>query len=110
MLSRVDWSGVRAYLAVRPLIGPIVANGINRRKPQPKHFYVVKHPTFPMFLRDPYAMGKSAGDPRYDWCSFQRAFVFTSEAQAQYVCEWAGIDAVFVKVARRSVRRRRLRR
>lgn len=66
----------RARAAGRPALAPWVVRDIRTGR----------------FWRDPYALGPHAGDPRREWGTRRRAYVFVSERVARGAIVAAGLE------------------
>jgi len=73
---------IRLWAANRPVLALIV-----RGRPillPVRTLYIVRHPRFALWWRDPWQLRTNAGDPRSDWGPRERAYRFGSTDAANH--------------------------
>ena len=52
---------------------------------RPPNYFVVRHPRFCRYWRDPYCLKETSGNPLSDWGKFRQAWKFGSQEIAERV-------------------------
>ena len=91
---------VRDRLAGRMFIGPVVRHFFPSEliKLGPDHVYVIRHPRFAMYSRDPFNMKDNYSDPRAQWGTLKQAHRFGSYKSAESCVMWQEIDGIIEQI------------
>lgn len=74
---------LRSWAICRPILGMFV-----KGRPillRPPNYFVVRHPRFARYWRDPYCLKETSGNPLSDWGKFRQAWKFGSQEIAERV-------------------------
>ena len=83
---------LRSWAICRPILGMFV-----KGRPillRPKNYFVVRHPRFARYWRDPYCLKETSGNPLSEWGKFRQAWKFGSEELAKGVLSEMGETGV----------------
>lgn len=74
---------LHSWAICRPILGMFV-----KGRPivlRPPNYFVVRHPQFARYWRDPYCLKETSGNPLSDWGKFRQAWKFGSQEIAERV-------------------------
>ena len=87
---------LRVWAYGRPILGLFVAD-VPLSVPA-VHAWIVRHRRLGLFWRDPYGVRARFGDPRSDWGREDRAWRFTTEAEARRQIIEQDVPGVLVRL------------
>lgn len=64
----------------------------------PTHCYVIRHPRFVWYMRDPYSLKAVSDDPRRQWGQLRQAYRFPTEETARSCVMWQELDGIVERV------------
>lgn len=64
----------------------------------PTHCYVIRHPRFVWYARDPFLMRDSSLDPRRQWGELRQAYRFAHLQDAESCLMWQELDGIIEQV------------
>lgn len=86
------------WIGCRPILGLLVRKHYLPPEQPRDHWYVIKHVSVNLYLRDPYSIRPNAGDPRSDWGLITQAWRYGTERKAQESIDYEGWTGQIIRV------------